>query len=217
MPAYAGAPVNVPPGPAPAAPPTQKRRGKADGNFVRALPVITYACRLCGNRVPATRRMCEVCEAPHGMIANSGDPTGGTYLLIGSLYPMPLDAIEAAPARPMPAALARLRWNWGAFGASTPWLFAHRQGGWGCIALGCALLAPLASYGALYLLLPACGALISLLVGLQGHALAWQNSRYDSPEAYLRSETRWKWLGIVGTLVKAFAVIALLLNVLNQK
>jgi hypothetical protein len=219
-PGAAGASIPVStgsPDPAPVAPYTRKRRGRGEENALRSLAAVTYACRLCGNPVPAIRRVCATCDAPHGMIANPGDPTGGTYLPIGSLYPAPVDAIEAMPARPLLAAIADLRWNWGAFGASTPWLFAHRLPGWGLITLGFTLLAPLTYYGALYLLLPACGVLISLLVGLQGHALAWQRGRHDSLETHLRVETRWKWLGLVGTLVKGIVLIALALNTLNHK
>ena len=105
--------------------------------------------------------------------------------------------MQASFDRPVPPALTHLRWNWGACGASLLWLVGHRIIGWSIIILLLDAASLLAFYGPLYLLLPYSGALLSLSLGTQGHTLAWQKRSNEDTTAFLRSETRWKWAGIV--------------------
>ena len=172
---------------------------------------LTFACRLCGGPVPGNRVACTLCDAPHGMIANPNDGTGATYFAAGALYPPPTDSIEALIPRPLPPAIAAMRWSWGAFGASTPWLFAHpRLLGWGCITLLLLLMMPLSFLGPVYLLIPAASLLVSLLAGLQGNALAWQFGKYPDVATFQRTERRWAGLGILSAIGKT-VLLALLI------
>ena len=104
----------------------------------------------------------------------------------------------------------------GAVGASALWLFGHRLWGWGLIALLLNFASLLAYYGPLYLLLPGCGLLLSLLLGAQGGALAWQHGKSSPLNAYLSAEARWKWVGLASLPMKLFALCALIAAALKH-
>ena len=233
-PAYSAGPFNTPSAipfqaplplspsgvPAPVSQPSvpPRRPGATDWGAMRAQAALTFACRLCGGPVPGSLTACPLCDAPHGMIANPNDGTGATYLVAGTLYPPPTDSIEALTRRPLPAAVAAMRWNWGAFGASTPWLLAHpRLLGWGFISLLLMLLMPLAYFGPFYLLLPAAGVLVSLLAGFQGNALAWQFGSYPDVETFKRIERRWVGIGILSAIGKTVVLTLLILLAIAHK
>lgn len=181
---------------APSAPATsgaRKKQGRA--------PEANGLCRLCG-AVTSLRAACRNCGAPLGLIANPGDSTGATFLPPGMLYPPPMDALQAVPERAVPSALARLRWNWGACGASLLWLMGHRLVGWALLMLLLNIASLTAFSGPLYLLIPYSGALLSLVLGAQGHYLAWQKQTGMDELRFLQTETRWKWIGLVGLPIK---------------
>ena len=164
-----------------------EKRGRA--------PDFNVQCRLCG-AITSVRAACQNCGAPVGLIANPRDSTGATFLPIGMAYPPPVNAIQTVPDRPLPPALTALRWNWGACGASLFWLIGHGMIGWALIVLLLDIASLPAYYGPpLYLLIPYSGALLSLLLGAQGHYLAWQKHSGSDITAFLRSETRWKQVG----------------------
>ena len=172
-------------------------------------PEFNVQCRLCG-AITSNRGACRTCGAPAGLIANPNDPTGATFLAVGMAYPPPVNAIQSVPDRPLPPALATLRWNWGACGASLFWLMGHGVVGWSLMVALLDTASLLAYFGPpLYLLIPYSGALLSLVLGAQGHYLAWQKQRDGNETAFLQSETRWKWAGLVLLPLKLLLLILL--------
>jgi hypothetical protein len=109
----------------------------------------------------------------------------------------------------LPPEIARLKWNWGAFGLSLFWMFWHRMpiAGVLWIVVALALRVVEAKIGPPYSYLSFGFLPIQIYLGFNGHRLAWRKRRYDSLTHYFTVETIWrKWA--VGVFTSSLVVVA---------
>jgi hypothetical protein len=108
----------------------------------------------------------------------------------------------------MPPQIAKLKWNWGAFGVSFWWLIFH---GWWPLALG--LIALNAGIGFLpggYWVRLCVAYGVQIVLGLLGNRLAWQNRSYESIEHFFDVERVWMVWGITLSILSLTATIGIL-------
>ncbi len=99
---------------------------------------------------------------------------------------------------PVPPEIARLKWNWGAFGLTIIWLWFHTNA---VVAFGYlfflffvqAILSQFILPDFVRLLFPT---VMSVIFGLVGHRIAWRCRAYGSLQHYLDVEKQWSMWGI---------------------
>jgi hypothetical protein len=113
---------------------------------------------------------------------------------------------------PLPPEIARLKWNWGAFGLSGLWLLSHKRYVAGILALLAAIVVRVAgaSAGPLIGLLAICALAYSVYLGLKGHRIAWKSRRFEGIEHYITVQQYWlNWalgliiFSILGSVIEA--------------
>jgi hypothetical protein len=138
------------------------------------------------------------------ILPNDNDPNRSLGAAVWP--PPPAEAATSADAMeiqntsgtngPLPPEIARLKWNWGAFGSNIFWLFAHRvyAGGTLIIAAFVAITVliftnkPMQVFN--YASLPFWGVYVYL--GFAGHRLAWRKRRFKSLQHFFAVETIWR-------------------------
>ena len=114
---------------------------------------------------------------------------------------------------PVPPEIAKLKWNWGAFGVSFFWLIFH-----GLWPLAVGITVAIVVLNFLFVFLPislwmhvvvimAMAYAIQIALGFLGNKLAWQHRSYDSVQHFFAVEKVWMVWGIILACFGLFGLI----------